>query len=60
MAGQKARSAVLVSNVPAIHVLLWATQVKDVDARHEAGHDGRKSAKIACPVHDPENACPRT
>jgi hypothetical protein len=37
MAGQKARSAVLLSLVPAIHAFLMN---EDVDARHKAGHDG--------------------
>jgi len=28
--------------VPAIHVLLYWLQEKDVDARHKAGHDEQK------------------
>jgi hypothetical protein len=28
--------------VPAIHVLLSYGAKKDVDARHQAGHDGKK------------------
>jgi len=32
--------SVMAGLVPAIHVLRCVTVVKDVDARHKAGHDG--------------------
>ena len=35
---------VMAGLVPAIHVLLVAT-IKDVDARHKAGHDGGETAR---------------
>jgi hypothetical protein len=38
--------------VPAIHVLTWA-QKKDVDARHEAGHDDRDFRRVV--ISDDEN-----
>ncbi len=47
MAGQKARSAVFAPGVPAIHVFLCS---QDVDARHEAGHDGKVEERSAWPT----------
>jgi hypothetical protein len=41
MAGRKARSAVFVPEVPAIHV--FPADSQGVDARHKAGHDAGES-----------------
>jgi hypothetical protein len=37
--------SVMVGLVPAIHVFLHRVRVQDVDARHEAEHDGCESAR---------------
>ena len=41
MPGQKARSAVLASELPGIHVYL-ATEKQGVDGRDKPGHDGNR------------------
>jgi hypothetical protein len=43
--GRRAIDAVMAGLVPAIHVLPPATK-KDVDARHETGHDERTVVSI--------------
>jgi hypothetical protein len=45
LADLQCSAIVMAGLVPAIHVFLFSGQQKDVDARHEAGHDERLDGK---------------